>query len=63
MSLASASRVGDWIISVSISSEGQWYLHSATSCVKSTDLADLPGQRTFHEFFHFPVDLSDLLIR
>ena len=31
--------------------------------MKSTDLADLPGQRTFHEFFHFPVDLPDLLIR
>ena len=61
--LASASRVGDWIISVSISSEGWWYFHSATSCVKSIDLADLPGQRTFHEFFHLPVDLPDLLMR
>ena len=61
--LASASRVGDWIISVSISSEGWWYFHSSTSCVKSIDLVDSPGQRTFRECFHLPVDLPDQLIR
>ena len=61
--LASASRVDDWIISVSISSEGWWYFRSPISCVKSIDLADLPGQRTFHELFHLPIELPDLLIR